>query len=159
MNSRGAARCARSVRLAGAVRCHGRAPRRLHGLRVAVSSSLGTATLPDEETQAAVAAAGATVTAADPAWRADPATPFAVFWAATYAGFLDAMPAERAAHMIPPLHRIAARGRRIDILAYHGALTQRPAITAAAHDVFQRFDLMLRLVMPAPAFNLKRGAG
>jgi aspartyl-tRNA(Asn)/glutamyl-tRNA(Gln) amidotransferase subunit A len=133
----------------------------LSGLRVALSPTLGTGVAPDDATLAglrsaarALAGAGAAVEEIEPAWPVDPYDPFMVFWEATYAGFMDGFPPERAALMDPLLHAIAARGRRIDILAWHRALAQRLAITDAAHAFFRRFHLVLAPVMPSAAFDI-----
>jgi len=131
------------------------------GLRIAFTKSLGTRSHADEATSNALqfaanllADAGAHVEEADPEWPLDPFDPFIVFWEATYAGFLDTYPADIAAKMDPLIQEIAARGRQIDVLAYHRALSERLQIAAATKSFFSRFDAVLAPVMPTPAFDL-----
>lgn len=133
----------------------------ISGLRVAVSPTLSTAGQADAQTEAVLAeaaealgAAGAIVEAADPDWPVDPYEPFMVFWEATYAGFLDTYEVEVAARMVPLLHELAERGRRIDIVSYHRALGDRLAIAAASRAFFSRFDAVIAPVMPGPAFDV-----
>jgi Asp-tRNA(Asn)/Glu-tRNA(Gln) amidotransferase A subunit family amidase len=73
-------------------------------------------------------------------------------WTTLVAGPSRSFPPERAARTTPRLHDIAARGRRIDILAQHRALSQRLRITDAAHAFIHRLDLVLGPVMHGPAF-------
>ena len=135
------------------------------GTRVALSPTLGTGHRPGPATLSALtraalalSEAGVAVEEAEPQWPVDPFEPFMVFWEATYAGFLDTYPPDQAARMDPLLHDIAARGRRIDTLAYHRALGQRVAIAAASRAMFGRCDAVLAPVIPSPPFDVETEA-
>lgn len=131
------------------------------GLRVALSHDLGTGRMPEpailaalDRVAAALSNAGAQVENASPAWPVPPHEPFDVFWTTSYAGFLDLYPAEQAARMAPLLHDIAARGRAVDTAAYHRALNQRLALTAASHAFLGGFDAVLCPSVIGPAFDV-----
>ena len=137
---------------------------RVQGLRIAVSPQLGTDRAPDllsprRWTALWLASAGATVTKADPVWPIDPYDPFMVFWDATYAGLLDMYPPDVAAKMAPLLQDIAARGRKIDTLAYHKAMADRLAITAAAaHAFLTEYDAVLAPITLTGPFDVEAEA-
>lgn len=135
------------------------------GLRIAVSSDLGMGRAPEPEMAAALGraaaaleAAGAEIVWESPSWSLPPSRPFAVFWEATYAGFLDLHPPEQAAMMTPLLQEIAARGRRVDILSYHRAMAERLTLTAESHAFLTRFDAVLAPSVIGPAFDLEAEA-
>ncbi len=137
----------------------------LSGLRIALSPRLGMPGTPlvDPETDRLVAEAGplladagASVVAADPVWPVDPFEPFRVFWetgCSVAVAFTD--PQKRP--LIDPLIRSVARdGERVDVPGFHRALAGRQAVAAAARAFFNRFDLLVGPVMPAPAFSVDR---
>jgi aspartyl-tRNA(Asn)/glutamyl-tRNA(Gln) amidotransferase subunit A len=131
------------------------------GLRVALSPDLGTGRMPGtsilsalDRVAAALSDAGVHVETISPAWPAPPHEPFDVFWTTSYAGFLDLYPPEQAARMAPLLHEIAARGRAVDTTAYHRALNQRLALTAASHAFLGRFDAVLCPSVIGAAFDV-----
>ena len=135
------------------------------GLRIAVSDDLGVSRRPEPSVVSAIDRiagllqdAGAEVVRSAPEWPVDPSKPFGIFWTTSYAGFLDLYPPDKADLMDPLLHSIAEAGRRVDTSAYHRALNDRLAITAAAHAFLSEYDAILCPSVIGPAFDIEADA-
>jgi aspartyl-tRNA(Asn)/glutamyl-tRNA(Gln) amidotransferase subunit A len=96
-----------------------------------------------EQAAQALGDAGATLIEIELKWPTDPYEPFIVLFESTYAGLLSLMGPEKAAHVDPDLRSIAHRGRAIDILTYHRALSQRCAIAAYSKALFRDVDVLI----------------
>lgn len=137
----------------------------LRGLRIAVSPRLGCPGTPlvDPESDALVAEAGplladagALVEAADPVWPVDPFEPFRVFWETGCSVAVAFTDPEKRALLDPLILSVARDGEKVDVPGFHRALAGRQAVAAAAKAFFNRFDLLVGPVMPAPAFSVTR---
>lgn len=137
----------------------------LRGLRIAVSPRLGCPGTPliDPESDALVAEAGplladagALVAAADPVWPVDPFEPFRVFWETGCSVAVAFTDPEKRALLDPLILSVARDGEKVDVPGFHRALAGRQAVAAAAKAFFNRFDLLVGPVMPAPAFSVAR---
>jgi aspartyl-tRNA(Asn)/glutamyl-tRNA(Gln) amidotransferase subunit A len=111
-----------------------------------------------EEAGQALRDAGATLVEIEIKWPTDPYEPFIVLFESTYAGLLSLMDPEKAARVDPDLVSIARRGRSIDILTYHRALSQRCAIAAHSKALFREVDVLIGPVTPTPPPLLEHDA-
>lgn len=137
----------------------------LSGVRIAVSPRLGMPGTPliDPETDRLVAEAGplladagAIVEAVDPVWPVDPFAPFKVFWETGCSVAVAFTDPEKRALLDPLILSVALDGEKVDVAGFHRALADRQAVAAAAKAFFNRFDLLIGPVMPAPAFSVER---
>lgn len=137
----------------------------LSGVRIAASPRLGMPGTPliDPETDRLVAEAGplladagAIVDAVDPVWPVDPFLPFRVFWETGCSVAVAFTDPEKRALLDPLILSVARDGEKVDVPGFHRALAGRQAVAAAAKAFFNRFDLLIGPVMPAPAFSVDR---
>ncbi|NMI00675.1 amidase [Pseudonocardia acidicola] len=127
------------------------------GLRIAVSPTLGYATV-DPEVAAAFEAAtdvfatlGATVEFADPGF-ADPVEPFEVLWFAGAAKTIEHLDAATRATMDPSLVEIAEQGARYSAVEYLTAMAVRNDLGTLMGAFHRSYDLLLTPTLPIAAF-------
>jgi aspartyl-tRNA(Asn)/glutamyl-tRNA(Gln) amidotransferase subunit A len=127
------------------------------GLRIAVSPTLGFATV-DPEVEAAFEAAadvfaalGATVERAEPGF-ADPVEPFHVLWFSGAAKTIENLGPQARAQMDPSLVEIAEQGARYSALDYLTAMAVRNDLGTLMGAFHAEYDLLLTPTLPIPAF-------
>lgn len=133
------------------------------GLRVAVSPTLGYATL-DPAVAAAFAAAvevfaalGAELVEADPGFP-DPVAAFETLWFAGAAKSIEHLGPEQRALMDPGLVEIAEQGARASALDYLTAMAVRNDLGRRMGEFHTRHALLLTPTLPIPAFEAGREA-
>ncbi|WP_214364330.1 amidase [Pseudonocardia sp. H11422] len=128
------------------------------GLQIAVSSTLGYATVDPEVVAAFEAAAdvfaalGATVEYADPGF-ADPVEPFELLWFAGAAKTIEHLGPEQRATMEPALVEIAEQGARASALDYLTAMAVRNELGTLMGTFHRTYDLLLTPTLPIQAFT------
>lgn len=132
----------------------------VRGLRIAVSTTLGSVKNLDPDIEAGVQTAaralegeGAIVNAADPPLEAARALIQAMWWPVATA-IVEAVPAARRTEMDPGLLRIAERGRAFSVGDYLAAYTARSMLYNAMRAFHARYDLLLTPTMPVTALKV-----
>jgi len=132
----------------------------VRGLRIAVSTTLGSVKNLDPDIEAGVQTAaralegeGAIVKAADPPLEAARALIQAMWWPVATA-IVEAVPAARRTEMDPGLLRIAERGRAFSVGDYLAAYTARSMLYNAMRAFHARYDLLLTPTMPVTALKV-----
>jgi aspartyl-tRNA(Asn)/glutamyl-tRNA(Gln) amidotransferase subunit A len=129
----------------------------VEGLRIAVSPTLGFATVDPEVEGAFEAAAdvfaalGATVERAEPGF-ADPVEEFHVLWFSGAAKTIEKLGPEARAQMDPSLVEIAEQGERYSALDYLTAMAVRNDLGTLMGAFHSEYDLLLTPTLPIPAF-------
>jgi aspartyl-tRNA(Asn)/glutamyl-tRNA(Gln) amidotransferase subunit A len=100
--------------------------------------------------------AGAQVFEVNPAWPVEPLEPFAIFWAAACAATVGCFEKERWPLLDPVLTSMERKARTMSLIDHQRAIQQRQALTVAAWEFFQRFDILVAPVMPIPPFAVER---
>ncbi|MHA6796557.1 amidase [Pseudonocardia bannensis] len=127
------------------------------GLQIAVSPTLGYATLDPEVAAAFEAAAdtfaalGATIEYADPGFT-DPVEAFEVLWFVGAAKTIERLGPEQRATMDPGLVEIAEQGAQASALDYLAAMAVRNDLGSLMGAFHRGYDLLLTPTLPIPAF-------
>lgn len=136
----------------------------LRGFSIAASSRMGcTAPLIDDEVDRLVGGAatllarsGAQVSTEDPSWPVDPAEAFRIFWDTMWMTTVGSFAPRKRRLLDKTILRAAERGRSVDVMAYHNAISRRLDITATARAFFNKFDLLICPVVPTAAWPVDR---
>ncbi len=133
-------------------------PKKLKGLRIAYSPTLGYAAV-DPEIAKLVAKAvkvleelGAEIEQVDPGFE-DPAPIFRILWWSGARAALAALPAEKKKLLDPGLADVVEQSMSIGLDDYQTAVKERGALGTKMRLFMERYDLLVTPTLPIPAFE------
>jgi aspartyl-tRNA(Asn)/glutamyl-tRNA(Gln) amidotransferase subunit A len=138
------------------------AQRGVSGLNIAIAESFNNIGASSELTAALhraaaiLADAGASLTAAEPAWPCDPLAPFMVFWRCMYAASLALLPPPFPERIDPGIQRIVEAAGPITRQEFQAAIQQRDMLALAMSKFHTQYDLLLCPVMPCQPWQAGR---